>query len=326
MKHDPVPFLLNAYQPWIRYNTLKNLVTDEVDNESLVKSKKAMLNAPLIKESIEKCQNWGEAVLTRHNDAKHPIHRLEMLVEFGLTREEPGMANIAEGILVHQSPEGAFTSYILVPKSFKGSGKEGWDWMTCDVPILMYFLSNTGYRDDERVGKAVDHLTNLVRDNGLGCHSSIPKFRGPGRKDDHCPYANILALKALFGYSRVGVKEACQQAIQAQLDFWNNRGKRKIFMFGIGTDFQKLRYPNIYYNIIHVLDVLSLFEEAREEPAFNEMLATVNEKQIKDGSFTPESIWMAFKDQDFGQKKIPSPTLTYKIAMINHRCGLLPHQ
>lgn len=320
MKIDPLPFLSKAPQTWVKYNTLKHLSNDSVDENEIAKAKQAMLSDPFIKESIDMCLNLEDAVLKRHNDATHLIHRLELLVEFGLSHGDPGISKICDKILAHQSSEGAFLSNIFVPKSFKGSGKEQWDWITCDTPILLYFLANMGYLKDKHVLKAVDHLVGLVRENGLGCHSSIPKFRGPGRKDDHCPYANLLALKALKNYPDQA-KKAYQPTIQAQLDFWNNRGKRKIFLFGIGTLFQRLKYPNIYYNIIHVLDVLSLYEEARKESAFQEMLAVVNQKQAKDGSFTPESVLRAFSKQDFGQKKHPSPTLTCKIALINKRCN-----
>lgn len=183
-----------------------------------------------------------------------------------------------------------------------------------------------GYKTDERIKKAVNHLINLARENGFGCFSSIPKFRGPGRKDDHCPYGNLLALKALAFHNTQRVRKVCENALQAQLDFWENRKQRKIYLFGIGTDFKKLKYPNIYYNIIHVLDVLSLYEDARKTQAFQEMLAIVNRKQREEGGFIPESIWRAYNSYDFGQKKESSPTLTYKIALINHRFGLFPKE
>ncbi len=31
----------------------------------------------------------------------------------------------------------------------------------------------------------------------LDCEPALGKFRGPGRKDDPCPVANLYALKAL---------------------------------------------------------------------------------------------------------------------------------
>jgi len=320
MKVDPILYLLSVKKPWIKYLTLANLKDSEKEDKKNKESRNALLNAPLITESIDMCLKWTDVVLKRHNDATHPIHRFELLAEFGLTKDDPKIEQIAKKVFSHQSDDGAFLSNILVPKSFKGTGFEKWDWMTCDAPILLYFLSEIGYRDDPRVKKAAQHLTGLFRENGLGCHSSIAKFRGPGRKGDHCPYANLIALKALAGFKGEEYEKACSLGIQAQIDFWNNRGKRKIFLFGIGTDFKKLKYPNVYYGIIHVLDVLSLFKEARENPAFGEMLDIVNSKQASDGSFTPESVWRAFKGYDFGQKKTPSPVLTYKIALINKRC------
>ena len=56
------------------------------------------------------------------------------------------------------------------------------------------------------------------------------------------------------------------------------------------------------------------------------MLTIINDKQSEDGSFTPESVWRAFKIFDFGQKKISSPTLTYKITELNYRCDLIPNK
>ncbi|MHA2202229.1 MAG: hypothetical protein ACW991_00935 [Candidatus Hodarchaeales archaeon] len=326
MKYNPIPSLLNASQPWVRYNSCKNLLNNNIGEEDLLKHKKTMLKDHFIKNLIESGVKWENIPLRRHNDAKHPIHHLEILVEFGLTREDPGISQVCEKILSHQSSDGAFLTNILVPKRFKGSGEPTWAWMTCDIPILIYFLSYMGYKTDQRVKKAIDHLTELVRENGFGCHSSIPKFRGPGRKDDHCPYGNLLALKALANHNTLQVKKVWKSALQAQMEFWENRKQRKIYLFGIGTDFKKLKYPNIYYNIIHVLDVLSLYEDTRKTQAFEEMLAIVNRKQREEGGFIPESVWRAYNTYDFGQKKEISPTLTYKIALINHRCGLIPEE
>ncbi|NTW90442.1 MAG: hypothetical protein HGA35_00625 [Erysipelotrichaceae bacterium] len=47
--------------------------------------------------------------------------------------------------------------------------------------------------------KAVTALMELVRENGWPCAVSkeLGKFRGPGRKEDPCPFANLAMLKAL---------------------------------------------------------------------------------------------------------------------------------
>ena len=88
-------------------------------------------------------------------------------------------------------------------------------------------------------------------------------------------------------------------------------------MFGIGSTFKKLKYPNIWYDILHVVDVLSRFASAIKDERFQEMMSVVNSKQQEDSSFIPESIWKAYGDWSFGQKKQSSPWLTFRIAAIN---------
>jgi hypothetical protein len=87
----------------------------------------------------------------------------------------------------------------------------------------------------------------------------------------------------------------------------------------MGTDFRKLKVPFIWYDILHVLEVLSLYREVFLDKRFSEMLVSVNAKADEKGLFTPESIWTAYKGWDFGQKKLPSPWLTFLIYRLNRR-------
>jgi hypothetical protein len=41
------------------------------------------------------------------------------------------------------------------------------------------------------------------------------------------------------------------------------------------------------------------------------MLDVIRDKRDENGFFTPESVYIKMKDWDFGQKKAPSPYLTY---------------
>ena len=90
-------------------------------------------------------------------------------------------------------------------------------------------------------------------------------------------------------------------------------------MFGIGTDFIKLKYPFVFYDILHVVEVLSHYHWVWQDNRFLEMLNLIESKRNFDGLFTPESVWMAFKGFDFAQKKQPSPMLTYLIERIIQR-------
>jgi len=90
-------------------------------------------------------------------------------------------------------------------------------------------------------------------------------------------------------------------------------------MFFMGTDFRKLKAPMFWYDILHVLDVLSSFEWVQGDKRFKQMLDLVESKAGGNGRYIPESVWMPWKDWDFGQKKSPSKGLTIFVQRILYR-------
>jgi hypothetical protein len=81
-------------------------------------------------------------------------------------------------------------------------------------------------------------------------------------------------------------------------------------MFFMGTDFRKLKVPFIWYDLINVLDVLTRFAWLRDDPRLHDMVSALAARANPDGRFTLESVWTAWKDWEFGQKKAPSRWLT----------------
>jgi hypothetical protein len=81
----------------------------------------------------------------------------------------------------------------------------------------------------------------------------------------------------------------------------------------MGNDFCKLKFPFVWYDILHVVYVLSHFETARKDRRFNEMANLIFEKKNEESKYLSESVWQSWKEWDFGQKKLPSPTLSYYI-------------
>jgi hypothetical protein len=61
---------------------------------------------------------------------------------------------------------------------------------------------------------------------------------------------------------------------------------------------------------MHVLDVLTRFSWLANDARLLDMMATLKSKADQQGRFTPESVWTAWKDWEFGQKKEPSRWLT----------------
>ena len=316
-----ISWLLSEGAPWVRYRTLVDLLDRSQDDPDVIAARQAMLEHPAVQALIAEAATWPGYPLKRHNDAKHPLHKLAVLADFGLWAEDPSMDKAIAAVMVHQSPEGAFQTVALVPKAFGGTGEEMWTWMLCDAPTLLYALLGFGLGDDERVQAAVEHLVSLVRENGWPCAASpdLGKFRGPGRKADPCPIVNVYALKALSQVPELLDSPATRAGVEMLLWHWEHQAERKIYLFGIGTTFRKLKYPFIWYDILHVTDVLSRFPFARRDPRLREMVEVILSKQDDQGCFRPESVWMAWKRWEFGQKKAPSPWITLLALRVTKR-------
>jgi hypothetical protein len=164
-------------------------------------------------------------------------------------------------------------------------------------------------------------MNSLIRENGWPCAVSpeLGKFRGPGRKDDPCPYATLVMLKVLAHAPDIRESKAAEIGVETLLSLWAESNEKHPYMFFMGTDFRKLKAPLFWYDILHVLDVLSHFAWTRKDKRFQQMLKTVEAKANSDGQFISESVWTAWKDWDFGQKKVPSKGLTFFVARIMKR-------
>ena len=260
---------------------------------------------------IDECVTWPDPPLKRHNDAGHPIHKIELLADFGLDNRDEWIKAISNIIIEHRSEDGLFQSKLEIPERWGGKGTGEIMWLLCDSPILIYALQKFGV-NNEYTKEAARMLVWLSENNGWRCKGSNPRFRGPGKKDDHCPYANLITLKAL-SLSQYNDTEAVQNGIDSHILHWENRDGEKIRMFGIGTTFKKLKYPNVWFDILHVVDVLSHYPYAQEYDEFWEMWDIIKEKQKPEGGFIPESVYKAWSNWSFGQKKETSPWMTLRI-------------
>ena len=313
---DVTNWLLDG-PPWVSYRALIDLLGQPENNPEVIAAREAMLGLPQVGSLLEDLTEWPGSPLTRHNDAKHHIHKLTFLADLGLNASDSVLTPIIEEVLNHQSEDGAFQIIVNIPARFGGSGKDEWQWMLCDVPSTLYALLKFGLEADPRVQTATSRIGSLVRKNGWPCaaDSGLGKFRGPGRKDDPCPYANLISLKALAQSKEWRESDVCKIGAETILSLWEQRKERKPYLFGMGTDFAKLKAPLIWYDILHVLDVLSQFPWLRDDPRLGEMAELVKAKEDNQGRLKPESIWMAWKGWDFGQKKEPSRWIT----LIAHR-------
>ena len=302
---------LTAGEPWVAYRTYADLLDLPVADPRRQAARLDMLADPNIQTLITELASWPGAVLKGHNDASHLLHKLVFLADLGITASDPGVDLVVERILAHHSAEGVFQVRVNIKPAYGGTGEDQLAWMLCDAPLVAYALLKFGLHADKRVQAAIQHLTSLVHENGWPCAVSpeLGKFRGPGRKADPCPYANLAMLKMLSQLPDRG-GAASQIGAQTLLSLWADRKERRPYLFAMGTGFARPKAPLIWYDILNVVDVLTSFPWLSRDSRLLEMLAILQSKADERSRFTPESLWMAWKDWEFGQKKGPSGWVT----------------
>jgi hypothetical protein len=126
-------------------------------------------------------------------------------------------------------------------------------------------------------------------------------------------------LKALSQYPEGAGRAVVQAGAEALLTLWEQRKDRKPYLFAMGTDFAKLKAPFIWYDILHVSEVLTHFAWLRNDERLKEMIRLIQAKGDEQGKYSAESIWRAWKGWDFGQKRQPSPWVTLLVQRLLKR-------
>jgi hypothetical protein len=316
-----VDWLLASDEPWARYQTYRDLLDRPAGDRQVQQARAEMVVHPLVQGLLEQARSWPGYALKRHNDARHPLYAFSTLADFGLGHDDPGLAPALDRVLARQSADGPFQTRLRLYKRFGGLDGEYWTWMACDAPTLTYALLAMGLDGHPAVERAVQHLLDQVEDNGWRCTAApeLGAFRGPGRRQDPCPVANLYALKVLALLPSQTAADLAEPGIETLLAHWNHEFERKLYLFGAGSDFRKLKYPFVWYDILHVAEVLSRFPSACQDPRFHELLTTITAQADEQGRYTATSMYRAWQGWSFADKKRPSPWLTLLVNRILKR-------
>jgi len=317
---ENINWLLRS-NPWTEYRTRIDLLNEPDNSPDVVNAYKRMTIHPGIQSILNELQSWPGQVLNSHKSAGQFYHKLSFLADTGIQHTLPEIRNVIHKIFEHKSEEGIFQLPTNIPVHFGGTGEDQYAWALCDAPIILYSLAKMGLYSDPTVLKAKEYLLKLGRDNGYPCTVSkeLGKFRGPGRKDDPCPYATMIMLKLMSFYITDRESDFADKSVDSLLTLWEQSNTRHPYMFFMGTDFRKLKAPFIWYDILHLADILSNFRKARNDQRFQQMIKIIESKAAPDDRFIPESEWKAWKEWEFGQKKLPSAWLTFLVYRIRQR-------
>lgn len=311
--------LLATGENWLKYAIRLHLCHES--KESLAELQKTALSDDRIQRTLTDVADFHGKSVTNHKNPDLPIHKLLFLLDLGFGMDIPEIKMAVDEILNHRDDHGVYQSMTNIPRHFGGTGVDGFSWCLCDAPLLLLALLKAGVDYATKIKPGVDTLVSLVRGNGFPCAASpeLGKFHGPGKKEDCCPYATLIMADLLSHVPEYRDSSMAVAAATSLLDLWEHSRDQHPYIFYMGTDFHKLKAPSSWYDILSVTGVLSKFTFIREDLRFREMVALIRSKQDADGFFTPESVYLKMKDWDFGQKKKPSPYLTYLCLRIFDR-------
>ena len=321
-------------EPWVELRTRLDLLGEDARSVAVRDAYEAMVAHPEIAALCRQVMDaWAQEIVTSHKKADLAYQRLAFLADAGLrAADEPGAA-LVRIALSRLSAEGVPLVGICVPVHFGGPGQNALGWALCDTPsILASVLAMGGPPKDLRpqMEAGIRHLVGLARQEGFPCAVSaeLGRFRGPGRKEDPCPYATLLMLKVLqqlpddFDTGGTVVSDLVCQCADCLLSLWENSRARHPYLFYMGTDFRKVKAPLVWYDLVHVADVLSRCPSTAGDNRMRDMVSVLFSQADAEGRFTPQSVWKAWSGWDFGQKKAPSRWLTLLAWRIARRTGM----
>ncbi len=327
--------------PWVAYRAAIDLEGLDPASPEAIKLRLAMEETPQLATLLADVSGWPGTVLNSHRSASQTFHALSFLAELGVSPEHPSVARAITSIMGKLGDDSLPRLPMNYPTNFGGPGTELWCWALCDAPVILKALVSFGLGDDARIIRGLETILGLAKPFGWPCAVApeLGNFRGPGRKDEPCPYANLVSLDLVaacietseregtgsVGTGSVGSEPsladhpAVRIGIEALLDCWEHSRGKHPYMFHAGTDFRKLKAPFIWYDILHVADTLSRFPVARGDKRLGDMISVMHDKRQPDGSYIPESVYQPYKEWDFGQKKKPSPWIGFLVARIDNR-------
>ncbi len=303
--------LLSISEPWLQYAIRLNLRGES--REDLFDLKNEVLKDEKIQSYLSDITNFHNAIVRNHKDPDLSIHKLLFLLDIGLETDIPEIESAVKQIMSHKDKNGVYQSMTNIPSHYGGKGEDVFGWCLCDAPLLLMALLKAKIDYQQHIKQGVEHLTSLYKEQGFPCSVSEEHgtFRGPGRKDDCCPFATLIMVNLLSEIDEYRDSDIVKNGIEVILSLWENSLERHPYMFYMGTDFRKLKAPAMWYDVVSVADCLSKFAFVKTDSRFCEMIDLIKEKQGSDGMFIPESVYKKFKGWDFGQKKTISPYLSF---------------
>jgi len=296
---------------WVRYLVLRDLAGASA--AELQELHVQLLDERHVQGLLASVANFHAPIVSGHKNPNLSVNKLLMLQALDFNLETPQIEKALESILAQRDDQGIYRSRCMVPTSYGGNGLPDFGWALCDAPLLLLAVLQIGLDYTKYVKPGLDALTALQFEKGFPCAVSkeLGKWRGPGCKSDPCPIATLWMLRLFAALPTFRDSTEAKSTAEVILSLWEHSWEEHPYMFSMGTDFRKLKAPAVWYDIVSVCDVLRHFPWLGDDPRFQQMKQIISSKKNVEGLFTPESVYLACKEEDFGQKKLPSAYLSF---------------
>lgn len=269
LKGDPVPWLLEADNPSVRYWTLVEILDEPSDGADVREAKEAISQQPIVQRLFKLQQPggyWGEDE-SKPYTAQGAVGILSLLCMLGVFPDERTSAGCDSFLRFSQTERGGFS---MVKTRLSGV-------FPCTTGEHLPFLSYFGFVDDHRVQNAFTYLVEAMLDEeALKC----------GRyQHQECLWGAIAALKGLAVIpdqlrsteAEQVIRRLADALLDADYDFMGEH--KRWFTFSV---------PRAW-DLLSALRVLALHGYG-EDPRYSRLLRLVLNRQDKQGRWASGSV------------------------------------
>lgn len=295
LKADPMPWLLEAGRPPVRWRALVDLLDQPLEDPQVLAARAAVLEWPPLAALLTAQGpngDWGRGDFYLPRAGRGTFWVLSILGEVmgsdlasrpvflqdGAVDERIRLG--CEWIFGHQREDGAFCRRRRVA----GQGLV-WEQRTepCTQARILRFLIQLGYGADPRVRRGIEWLLPAQRADGMWL------CRGDGGRGCLRATLDVLGLAALdpvtAGQPEIGraARAVCGLLMQPRMSRYH-MGEEW------GT-WEKLKYPAFGFNVISALDALGRLGYPVAEPGIAAALDYLLSRQLPDGRWPLDECW-----------------------------------
>lgn len=314
---DPLPWLLEAENPSVRYFALRHLLDCAENDRDVCAAKAAVMQSEPVKKILAAQKAEGYWVKPGHGYSpkyQSTVWQILFLAELGVDGTRRQVRQASEYLLTHaQAAHGGFSAMAnAVP-----SGA-----IHCLNGNLIWALIALGRSDDERVRAAVDWLAGAITGDGFDAFNAIvpgPGFKCGANMKQPCAWGAVKALRALASVPKPWQNARVKKAIAMAADLLLSRDLAKAdypYTGRVSGEWFKFGFPLSYTS--DVLEALLALTEAGYggDPRLEHAVALVLSKQDAQGRWTMKHSLNGKMWTDIEKKGKPSKWVTLRALRV----------